>query len=261
VDRLEGLTVAHPSPYDAPELYDLVLEQFHLDLPFWLEEARAARGPVLEVACGTGRVLLHLLENGVDADGIDLAPAMLERLHAKAKAKGLSPRTVAADMHDFTMPRRYRRVFITFNGFAHCDTIEDQLRCLRCCREHLEPGGALVISMSYPSLAYWLEPEGERVLEMEVAGPSGAPVRMWDTRRRDRVHQRQHSLTEIEELDAAGQVVRAHSFETDQRWVYRFELELLLRAAGFARIEILGGWDRAPLERDDQQTMALGWKD
>jgi SAM-dependent methyltransferase len=256
------VTATLPSPYDAPELYDLALDAFRDDLGFWLDEARAGGGPVLEVACGTGRVLLHLLEHGVDADGVDLFPAMLERLRHKATARRLTPRLYQADMRDFTTARRYRRVFIPFNGFAHCDTIDDQIRCLRCCREHLEPGGALVVHMSYPSLAYWLQPDGQRVLEMEAPHPAlGGQVRMWDTRTKDRVGQRQHSLTEIEELDDSGQVLRSHRFEVEQRWVYRFELELLLRNAGFARWQVLGGFDRAPLERDDQQMLAFGWRD
>jgi SAM-dependent methyltransferase len=251
----------HPSPYDAPELYDLVLEHFRDDLDFWLEEARRG-APVLEVACGTGRVLLHLLEHGVDADGVDLSGPMLERLKVKAAARGLAPRLVRADMRDFTLPRRYRRVLLAFNGFAHCETTQDQLRCLRCCREHLEPGGALVLHISYPSLAYWNEPEGERVLEMEVTHPvTGHPVRMYDTRTRHRVGQWQHSLTDVEELDAAGAVARVHRFETTQRWVYRYELELLLASAGFSRWEVVRGWDRGPFERDDQPMIAYGWRD
>jgi len=207
VDRVEGLTAmtALPSPYDAPELYDLVLSHFDDDLRFWFEEARRGGGPVLDVACGTGRVMLSLLDHGVDVDGVDLSGPMLERLRAKATSKGMAVRAALADMRDFTMPRRYARVFITFNGFAHCETVEDQLRCLRCCREHLEPGGALVVHMSYPAASYWVEPESERVLEAEVAHPaSGHPVRMYDTRTKDPVAQRQHSIVEIEELDGAG---------------------------------------------------------
>jgi SAM-dependent methyltransferase len=198
----------------------------------------------------------------VDADGVDLHPAMLGRLEAKAAARGLLARAYRGDMRDFTTPRRYARVFIPFNGFAHCENIADQLACLQCCREHLEPGGALVLDMSNPGLAYWLDTREERVLEIEAPHPeTGDPVRMWDTRRKDRVAQLQHSLIEIEELDPAGQVIRSHRFETRQRWVYRFELELLFRNAGFTRWEILGGWDRRPLTADTDSLLAFAWKD
>lgn len=256
-----------PSPYEAPELYDLALEGFHDDLGFWLDEAqRAALAPgrparVLEVSCGTGRVLLHLRAHGIDVDGVDLHAPMLERLEAKARTRGLQVRTYRADMRDFTTPQRYHRVFIPFNGFAHCETVDDQLQCLHCCREHLEPGGAVVVDMSYPGHDYWLDVRTERILEIESRDEeTGAAVRMWDTRTKDRVGQMQHSVIEIEELDAEGRLTRSHRFETRQRWVYRFELELLFRLAGFARWEILGGWERRPLETDAGQMLAFAWK-
>jgi len=139
----------NPSPYDAPEIYDALFESFDFDLPFWLKIGREANGPLLEAGCGTGRVLLRLLEAGTDADGFDLSRQMIERLLAKARARGWDNRAVVADMRDFSLRRRYARVICAFNGFAHCETTEDQIRALTCFREHLEPGGGLVLHMSY----------------------------------------------------------------------------------------------------------------
>jgi len=251
-----------PDVYDDPEAYDLVFEQFDEDLPLWLSVGREARGPVLDLACGTGRVLVRLLEQGVDADGLDSAPAMLERARVKAQAKGFTPRLVQGDMRDFTMPRRYTRVLCGFNAFAHAMTIEDQLRTLRCVREHLESGGALVLHTSFPSPSYWLQPDGEPVQEIEVERPgTGTRVQLWDTRTKDPVNQRQRSEIEYREVDAGGRVVASRRLRTEQRWVYRWELELLLRAAGFQRFEIHGGYRGEPLVRPDQPMVAWAWKD
>jgi SAM-dependent methyltransferase len=207
-------------------------------------------------------VLLHLAEHGVEVDGIDLAPAMLARLRAKAAEAGWAVNASLGDMREFALPRRYARVFLAFNGFAHCHTTEDQIRCLSCCLAHLEPGGALVLHVSYPGVAYWSAPDTGRVLEMEVAHPeTGLPVRMYDTRTKHRVEQFQDSVTDIEEQDGRGGVLRSHRFETRQRWVYRWELELLLRCAGFSRWEIVRGWDGGPFEREDQPMIAYGWRD
>ena len=252
---------ATPSPYDAPELYDLVLEHLDFDLSFWRDEARRARGPVLEVGCGTGRVLLRLLAEGIDIEGLDLYPAMLERLKQKAAARGLDCRVYAGDMRDFTTPRRYRLVICPFNGFAHNETIDDQLKTLRCCRERLASGGAFALHMSYPSAAYWMEKDGEPVLEIEVANPeTGRRLRMYDTRHRDRVAQLQRSDIEIQELEG-DRVVASHRFRTSQRWMYRFELELLFRVAGFARWEFYGGFDRTPLKTDTDPMLAVAWRE
>ena len=63
------------------------------------------------------------------------------------------------------------------------------------------------------------------------------------------------------EVDAKGRIVDSQRFETNQRWVYRYELDLLLRLSGYTRWEILGGFAGEPLLRDDQQMISWGWKD
>jgi len=251
-----------PSPYDAPELYDLLFDGLAFDIPFWLATGRAAQGAVLDVGCGTGRVLLRLLEAGVDADGIDRSAPMLEQLRARAAARSLEVRAYEGDMRDFTLPRRYTRAICAFNAFAHCDSTDDQLRALRCIREHLEPGGALVLHMSYPTASLWLGPDGEPVFEIASKHPlNDHTLEVWDTRFKDIVNQHQRSEVEIRELDASGRLVDSQRFETTQRWVYRYELELLLMLAGFARSEIFGGFDGEPLDDQNSQMVVWAWRE
>jgi SAM-dependent methyltransferase len=252
--------LSSPSPYDAPELYDRLFDSLDFDLAYWLRTARAARGPVLEVACGTGRVLLALRRAGLDAEGFDASPAMIGRLRDKAAKEGLAVRAEIADMRDFEMGRLYRRVFCAFNGFAHFDTPADQIACLRACHRHLEPGGALIVHMSYPGPAYWSETSEEPVLELEVLLGDGGRLQLWDSRRKDPVHQRQRSSMEIREIGPAGKAKAVHRFSTSQRWVYRYELELLFAAAGFARSEFFGGFDGRPLLSPEDQMVAWAYK-
>lgn len=251
-----------PSPYDAPELYDLLFDQLDFDVPFWVEVARQAGGPTLEAGCGTGRILLRMIEAGADADGFDASEPMIERLQAKARAAGRTAQAVVADMREFSLPRRYARVICAFNGFAHCETSEEQIRALRCFLAHLEPGGALVLHMSYPGPKYWAEPDGVPVLEMETRNPStGHTLQLWDTRFKDPVAQLQRSEVEIREVGENGQIAASHRFATSQRWVYRFELELLFRAAGFTRWTISGGFDQKPLTSPEDQMIGWAWRD
>ncbi len=260
--RAAGAVAAAPSPYGDAELYDLVLGGYRDDLDFWLSAARSARGAALEIGCGTGRVLLHCLQAGVDMDGLDLHPSMLERLKRKAAELGLKPRVLLGDMRDFTMPRRYALVLIPCNGFVHNLTTGDQLKTLRVCREHLEPGGALVLHTFNPSFAEMARPDGERVLELEAPHPvTGLPIRLYDTRRKDRVNQLQFSVNEVEELDAQGNVLRVRRNETTMRWVYQAEMELLLEVAGFARWRIAGDFDGRPLGRDDNAMVVTAWRE
>jgi len=252
----------NPSPYDAPEIYDLLFDTFDFDLPFWLKVAAEAGGPVLEAGCGTGRVLLRLLKAGADADGFDLSRPMIERFQVKALEKGWGNRVTVADMRHFSLPRRYARLICAFNGFAHCETTEEQIRAMRCFRDHLVPGGAAVIHMSYPGPEYWAEPDGVPTMEIEARDPaSGRRLQMWDTRTKNPVTQSQRSQIEIREIDEAGRSVASHRFATSQRWVYRFELELLFRAAEFHRWLIWGGFDGKPLDDPQDQMIAWAWRD
>jgi SAM-dependent methyltransferase len=236
------------SPFDDGELYDVIFDDLDFDKNFYLDLAGKARGPVLEVACGTGRILLPCLQQGVDIDGLDLYPAMLSRLKRKAKGLGLKPRLYRADMRSFTLPRRYALIFIAFNGFVHSLTTGDQVKTLRACRKHLRPNGELVLTTFFPGMEVLNGPQGVPVLEREARHPlTGLPVRIYDTRTLDRVTQIQHSVIEIQELDAEGRIAVSHRSETDMRWTFKFEMELLLRAAGFKRWQIHGGFDGRPL--------------
>jgi ubiquinone/menaquinone biosynthesis C-methylase UbiE len=108
-----------PSPFDDGELYDITCQGLDYGIDFYVGLAREAKGPVLDVACGTGRILLPVLQAGADADGLDLFQPMLDTARRKADALGFAPTLQRGDMADFQMPRRYALVMITFNAFCH----------------------------------------------------------------------------------------------------------------------------------------------
>jgi SAM-dependent methyltransferase len=249
-----------PSIFDDGDAYDLVLKDIPYGLDFYVALAREANGPVLEVACGTGRILLPCLQAGVDIEGVDLFEPMLKTLRAKAAALGLSPRLHQADMSDFSVPRRFKLIMVPFNAFIHNMTQESQIRCLQRCREHLLPGGMLAFDTFFPSLEIVGAPQETRVLEGEIPHPqTGLPIRMYDTRSFDRVAQVQHSLNEIELLAADGSVQTVHRSEVNSRYIYKHEMTLLLRVAGFARWEIYGDFDRHPLLRENDAMVVTAW--
>ncbi len=254
-------TAGTRSPFDDAELYDVLFAGLGFDRDFYLGLAQEARGPVLEVACGTGRILIPCLQAGVDIDGLDLYRPMLEVLRRKAASLNLKPRLYEADMRDFTLPRRYALIFIAFNGFVHNLTTEDQLKALRVCREHLLADGVLVFNTFFPGRDIVTGPEGTPVLESEVMHPeTGLPVRIYDTRTLNRVEQIQYSKIEIQELDSEGRVAVSHLSETAMRWTYKAEMELLLQVAGFPRWQICGGFDRRSLVSEKDLLVVFAWR-
>lgn len=249
-----------PSVFEDGEAYDLMVKGIPYGLDFYVALARDAKGPVLDVACGTGRILLPCLQAGVDIEGVDLFEPMLKTLRAKAAALGLSPRVHQADMSEFSVPRRFKLVMIPFNAFIHNMTQDAQIRCLQLCREHLLPCGMLAFDTFFPSLEYVSTPEKTRVLEGEMPHPeTGLPMQMYDTRTIDRVAQTQHSLTELELLAADGSIATVYRSQCCSRYFYKHEMELLLRVAGFARREIYGDFDRRPLTRENDAMIVMAW--
>ncbi len=248
------------SPFENAETYDAIFSDINFDRDFYIDLARQSPGPVLEVACGTGRILIPCMQAGVDIDGLDLHPAMLNALKTKAGALGLHPRVYAGDMRDFTLPRRYALIFVAFNGFVHCLTTADQIRALKVFREHLSPAGLLVFNIFYPGLEFLSEAQGVPVLEREIVDPvTGKMTRIYDTRTFNRVEQVQHSDIEIQQLRSDGTIEVSEKSETDMRWTFKPEMELLMRIAGFAHCEIYGGFDRRPLTREDDLMVVFAW--
>lgn len=249
-----------PSTFDDGDLYDLVVGDMPYGLDFYVGLARGADGPVLDIACGTGRILLPCLQAGVDIEGLDLFEPMLDRLRTKAAALGLSPTLHQADMSEFSLPRQYAVIMIPFNAFIHNMTQEAQISCLERCREHLTPGGELAFDTFFPSLEVIGVPQDTRVLEGELPHPeTGLPMRMYDTRSFDRVAQEQHSVNELELLAADGSVQKTYRSEVHSRYVYKQEMELLLRVAGFSRWEIHSDFEGRPLTREDDAMIVRAW--
>lgn len=255
-------TESTASPFDDGELYDVLLGDLDYDLDFYLGLAKEATGPVLDVACGTGRIMLPCLRAGIDIEGVDLFAPMLDRLRSKATTEGFSPRLQRADMSDFRLDRRFALIMIPFNAFIHNLTAEAQIRCLTLCREHLQPGGLLAFDTFFPGREYINLIDCERAFEGEVKHPQTCQtLRMYDTRSFDRVRQIQHSHNEVEFLDDSGRVVQVIPSDFDTRYLFKNEMDLLLRLAGFPRWQICGGFDRRPIERDTDFMIVLAWND
>jgi ubiquinone/menaquinone biosynthesis C-methylase UbiE len=248
------------SPFDDGELYDIICGDLNYGIDFYVGLAREAKGPVLDIACGTGRILLPCMQAGADMDGLDLAEGMLATLRKKAETLKLSPGLHQGDMSDFRLARRYALIMITFNAVIHNMTQEAQIRCFQRCREHLLPGGVLAFDTFFPGLAAIGAPENTRVLELETRHPqTGQTVRQYDTRTYDRVAQTQHSINDIEFLDAAGNVQTTHRSEFTTRFIYKEEMALLLRVAGFSRWEIYGDFEKRPLTNETDLQIVMAW--
>lgn len=222
--------------FDDPALYDAMYADVTGDIAPLVALMREAKGPVLEVCCGTGRVLVPALEAGVEIEGLDLSPEMLGGLRERLAARALTVPIHEADMRTFRLPRRFALVVIAFNSFLHNLTQADQLATLRTCRAHLAPGGRLVLVTFHPSVDKLQSyASGETVIK-DVPNPSGTGrVRFRDRCEDDRIEQVRHVRRKVEFTDDAGNVERTSPTEFTLRYVFKPEMELLLSVAGFTR--------------------------
>ena len=105
--------------------------------------------PALDLACGTGRLLLPLLRAGFDVEGCDVSPDMLALCRQHAARDGLTPRLYEQAMHALELPRAYRTIFIC-DSFGIGGDRRHDAEALRRCYRHLAPGGTLVFSHDLP---------------------------------------------------------------------------------------------------------------
>jgi SAM-dependent methyltransferase len=127
--------------------------EFHHAEPAELAFYRAAierfSEPALDLACGAGRLLVPLMEAGLDVDGADASPDMLAQARRLAAARGLDPTLTAQPISELNLDRRYRTIFIC-DSFGIGGPRPDDLEGLRRVFAHLEPGGALLFSHHLP---------------------------------------------------------------------------------------------------------------
>jgi SAM-dependent methyltransferase len=154
-----------------PSLYHAHHQAYTEDIPFWLSLARVQGGPILELGCGTGRVLLRLAEEGYTCYGLDHDPAMLALLHESQQASSTRQiTTILADMSGFQVLVSFPLIILPCNTYS---TLATPLRIttLNHIYQHLAPGGIFAASVPNPGLLAVLETEDQPEMEMFFPHP------------------------------------------------------------------------------------------
>lgn len=232
------------------EFYDLLWGEDRHDIPFYLELAREAGGPVCELACGTGRILLPLARAGFDVTGIDVCRPMLDRLEAKLAQEPPEVRrrvrTACADIRTHRFEQQFKLVFCAFNSFLHLKTTEDQLACLRSVREYLADDGRLVLNVFAPRYDY-LAQQTQVQTDSQADPETGRPMVVVHVNERDWKEQTIKVHQYIDRIAADG-TVRRMTADFSLCWIFNRELHLLLRLAGYEVESVYGGYDRRPYD-------------
>jgi len=240
----------HARYYDGA--YDVLRDG--ADIGFYSRLARETGGPVLELGCGTGRVLLPIAHQGLACTGLDASPAMLDVLRAKDPPPNL--RLVVAPMQNFDLgPARFGLIFSAFRALQHLYTVEDQLACLGCVLRHLAPGGLFAFDVFAPDLGRIARAEEAEVEEGRFPDGDDEIVRLTSVRR-DLATQTQDVTMRLQRW-RGGCAVGEEVERFRMRWYHRYELEHLLARAGFEIVALYGGFDRRPYDHVSGETVIV----
>ncbi len=223
------------------------------DVKMFVKAALKSGGPVLEVGCGTGRVLLPTARAGIPITGLDLSEYMLDvcRDALKKESREVQERVdlIQGDMRDFDLGRKFALVTTPFRPFQHLITTEDQIRCLENIHRHLEPDGTFILDIFNPSLKHLSADDLGQEMDSgpEFTTPDGIKVR-----RRDKVAARDlfNQVLDVELIyylrHPNGRKERI-VYAFPMRYLFRYEAEHLLARCGFEVLDIFADYDKNPL--------------
>lgn len=258
------MTETHGYIDELPLLYDQVpLYKARRDVAFYVDLATAAKGPVLEVGCGTGRILLPTARKGIRIDGVDSSAAMLQRCASKLAEEANETRSLVTLYQDrashFQLGKLYRLITAPFRVVQHLISIDEQMGFLESAARHLPSGGRLVFDVFNPNFAALVAADGA---EREDTPPTPLPDgRVF--RRTARV-KRVRLVDQISEIEMTYYVVNENGEDTplfvhafEMRWYLRNELVLLVERGGFRIEELFGDLDRSPVTDDSPDIIVV----
>lgn len=261
------LRASYPDNPFTAELFDLVPAYINRpDKDFYLRYATACAGRILELGCGTGRILLPIAEQGCRITGLDISEHMLSKCTQKLKSITTSStdhvRLVQGDMTNFSLDDTFELAILPAHAFQHLIKTVHQLACLSSINRHLAMKALLIFDVFYVNFTVINDP---RSLE-EAEDPE--EYELSDGRRVKRAYRAAgfHPSEQYNDVEFIYYVINpdgntgriVHTFP--MRYFFRYEIEHLLERCGFRVLELYGNFDRSPLVNDSPEMIVVAQK-
>jgi ubiquinone/menaquinone biosynthesis C-methylase UbiE len=215
--------------------------------------------PVLDVGCGTGRILLDFLQDGIDIDGVDNSPDMLELCRRKADELGLQPNLYLQWMETLELPRHYRTILVPSSSFQLVVEPEKARQAMQRFHAHLLPGGSLIMAF----MALWQEggalDSGWYPVAEKLRPSDSVLAKRWSRSWFEVEKQLEHTEDRYE-LSQNGQVIATemHRRSPATRWYTQAQLIELYKAAGFETVRLLQEFTTEPASAGARIFTAVG---
>jgi SAM-dependent methyltransferase len=223
------------------------------DRYFYLDIIQESGEPVLDVGCGTGRLLLDYLSQGVDIDGVDNSPEMVDLCRHKAADMGLEPTLFQGNMETMRLPRKYRTILVPSSSFQLVLEPVNAQKAMENFCTHLLPGGILVM----PFMQVWKRGEpfewawhqsGEKVRPSD-----GAIVKRWSHSRYDPETQLEHTEDRYEVIKDGEVIDTEHHVRSPATREYsQQQAKDLYIQAGFVYIRVYKGFTHKQASAEDE---------
>jgi SAM-dependent methyltransferase len=256
-ENLEFVSDFYDAMYDNPA---------RRDIEFFVDYAKKADGRILELGCGTGRVLIPTVVAGCEITGLDFSPYMMQKCRKKITRLSVETRKnirlIQGDMTNFATGEKYTLTTIPFRAFQHLITIAEQKACLHCIHQHLKAKGRLVFDVYHTYLPRLIDTK--YFMEMEVGPaltlPDGRVIKR--TNRTAAFHHAEQ-YNDIELIfyvnHPDGKKERmVHAFP--MRYFYRYEIEHLLSLNGFKIMEFYGNFDKSQFSDESPEMIFVAEK-
>jgi ubiquinone/menaquinone biosynthesis C-methylase UbiE len=229
------------------------------DRHFFLELIHESGQPVLDVGCGTGRLLLDYLSLGIDIDGLDNSPEMLDLCRQKAQAAGVKPTLFDGSMESMQLPRQYQTILVPSSSFQLVVDPLNAKQAMKRFYDHLLPGGTLVM----PFMILWKAgfDDSWRETGEKIRPEDGATVKRWSRNHYDPELQLEHTEDRYEVIKDGVTIANEHHMRSPATRQYTLEqAQDLFTEAGFVDIKVYKGFTRLPASAEDEVFSVLGKK-
>ena len=242
--------------------YDLLVTNDAIgDAGYFRDIIREQGEPALEIGCGTGRLLLDYVAEGLDVEGVDSSPEMLRICRHKAEQRGLTAAVHPQAMQRLELSRRFRTLFVPAGSFMLLLDPADAEQALARFHAHLAPGGQVLVALEQPAEA--AEPAGVRRDEgwtprrQAVQREDGATIECWERVRDDPGLQMRASAIRYTVRLGRWTIERHEAVQTT-RWYPPPEFCQLLERAGFTGVAARAGYTARPAEPRDAAFVCVG---